>query len=187
MNRECQSTPGTLPYPEKPIPESYWVVPGKLLAGEYPGNLFPRETIRRLQCFLTQGFEVFVDLTRPDELVPYEKVLFQEALEYKRTVSHVRFPIPDASLPTREEMKAILDCIDSALANNRKVYVHCRAGIGRTGTVVGCYLVRHGLASDQALRRLQELYREASQSQWYPFCPETAAQRAFVLAWRAGW
>ena len=38
-------------------------------------------------------------------------------------------------------MREILDCLDDALRSGRKVYVHCRAGIGRTGTVVGCLLV----------------------------------------------
>ncbi len=176
-----------MPYHEKPIAESYWVLPGRLLAGEYPGNLLPRETVRRLQRFLQLGFDVFIDLTDPDELTPYEDVLYQEAAGQKREVHHVRFSIRDASLPTREEMKAILDCMDEALKNGHKVYTHCRAGIGRTGTVIGCYLVRSGLGNALALQRLQELYRDSAQSQWYPFSPETDAQRHFILTWQAGW
>ena len=44
-------------------------------------------------------------------------------------------------------LKHILDEIDGAILNGKTVYVHCLGGIGRTGTVVGCYLVRHGIAA----------------------------------------
>jgi hypothetical protein len=176
-----------LPLPEKPIHEAYWVLPGRLLAGEYPANFSPRETVQRLQRFLRQGFDLFLDLTRPDELVPYEEMLRREAAEYGRSVHYTRFPIGDSGLPAREEMKAILDCLDETLTTDHKVYVHCRAGIGRTGTVIGCYLVRHGWRGAEALRRLQALYQDAAQSRLFPFSPETNAQREFILAWQPEW
>src|SRR6476661_8703202 len=58
-----------------------------------------------------------------------------------------RFAIPDVSVPSEPLMRATLDHIDAELAANRGVYVHCFGGIGRTGTVIGCWLLRHGLAS----------------------------------------
>ena len=54
-------------------------------------------------------------------------------------------------------MNAVLDMLDTALQAGQAVYLHCWAGIGRTGTVVGCYLVRHGLTGEQALARLVTL------------------------------
>ncbi len=53
-------------------------------------------------------------------------------------------------------MVRILDLIDGELAAGRCVYVHCRAGIGRTGTTIGCHLIRSGLANEVALDRLQD-------------------------------
>ena len=53
-------------------------------------------------------------------------------------------------------MKRILDDVDEAIAGGGLTYVHCWGGIGRTGTVVGCWLVRHGLEGrgrDRANRR----------------------------------
>ena len=48
-------------------------------------------------------------------------------------------------------MTAILDAIDTSLTGGRLVYVHCWGGVGRTGTVVGCWLLRHGLATRDAV------------------------------------
>jgi protein-tyrosine phosphatase len=70
--------------------------------------------------------------------------------------------------------------IDQSLAAGEKIYLHCQAGIGRTGTVVGCYLVRHGLTGRAALQRLNDLRHRLP----FPFLsPETEDQRQFVLHW----
>ena len=46
--------------------------------------------------------------------------------------------------------------VDDALGEGRTVYVHCWGGIGRTGTVVGCWLVRHGLTGRGALDQIAD-------------------------------
>lgn len=169
---------------DRPIPDSYWVVPGQFLAGEYAGSRDEELTRQRLTRFLDAGFDTFFDLTQAGELVPYEPILYDEALYYfDRTVTYRRFPIRDYSLPTKEQMKDILDFLDTALAAGRKVYLHCWGGVGRTGTTVGCYLVRHGLKGEEALRRLNELYQSAGQNHLFPHSPETEEQRGFVLHW----
>ncbi|HOJ15021.1 MAG TPA: tyrosine-protein phosphatase, partial [Deltaproteobacteria bacterium] len=61
-----------------------------------------------------------------------------------------RFPIRDMGIPSRALMKDILDAIDANIAQGRPAYVHCWGGKGRTGTVVGCYLARHGIATGSA-------------------------------------
>ena len=57
-------------------------------------------------------------------------------------------------------MSRILDDVDAALADGRTVYVHCWGGIGRTGTVVGCWLMRHGLDEGDPIRRIATLRRD---------------------------
>jgi protein-tyrosine phosphatase len=80
-------------------------------------------------------------------------------------------------------MAALLDALDADLASGYKVYLHCWGGIGRTGTTVGCWLVRHGLSGGQALARLNELYQTAEQSRIFPRSPETDDQVNFILGW----
>ncbi|MEW6337110.1 MAG: HD domain-containing protein [Acidobacteriota bacterium] len=159
-----------------PIADSYWVVPGRLLAGEYPGERRPAEAKRKLRRLSWSGVNAFVDLTEAAEygLVPYAPLL-------PDTASHERRPIPDMDVVGRAEMAEILDAVDRALDAGRTVYVHCFGGRGRTGTVVGCWLVRHGSAPEAALSRITEL-RRGTPDGHHP-SPETGPQIAMVRTW----
>ena len=167
----------------RPIPESYWVEPDRLLAGEYPAQLNVHFTRRRVDKLIGAGFDTFIDLTRPDETIPYEYILQEEAKLYQADVEHHRFPIGDFGLPTPEQMRLILDKIDSSLQAGRKIYLHCWGGIGRTGTTVGCYLVRRGSTGEEALRQLAEWWRRVPKSQIHHHSPETHAQAEFIRNW----
>ena len=76
-----------------------------------------------------------------------------------------------------------MDAIDSALGRGRNAYVHCWGGVGRTGTVVGCWLVRHGRTGDGALAELGELWRSVEKIHHKPVSPETREQREYVRQW----
>jgi predicted protein tyrosine phosphatase len=132
MDDPAQSNP-------TPLRNSYWVVPGKVLAGEHPGGTTIEATRERLQRLTAAGVECFMDLTEPSELKPYDP-------ELPLSIEYLRKPIRDHGIPAqRGHMVEILDCIQDAVESGRCVYIHCRAGIGRTGTVVGCLLVERGL------------------------------------------
>lgn len=167
----------------RPIPESYWVEPGRFLAGEYPGSFDEEQTRRRLDALIEAGFDTFIDLTRENENTPYSRILEEQSLAYGMNVRYHRFSIGDFGLPTPELMKTILDQIDESLAQGRRVYLHCWGGIGRTGTTVGCYLVRRGLGGSDALHRLAEWWREVPKSRFHPRSPETLEQASFVRDW----
>jgi hypothetical protein len=169
---------------DKPIPQSYWVLPGQLLAGEYPVHDHDRAgTRRRIAGFLDSGFEMFIDLTNLDERRPYAPILENEAKIHGMEVHHLRFPFPDFGVPSQYLMVAALDAVDAAVAEKRKVYIHCVGGIGRTGLAVGCYLVRHGMEPGEALRHLRELYQASMQSLIVSRTPETDEQVRFILNW----
>jgi hypothetical protein len=169
-----------------PIPNSYWVRHGQLLAGEYPSDWNKRLSREKLRRLLEAGVTFFLDLTEAGEYGsrPYTPLLDQEAAALGREVAHRRMSIPDRGTPTSETMTDILDSIDAALAAGGTVYVHCYAGIGRTGTVVGCYLARHGMRGEEALDEIARL-REDISGGWIT-SPETAAQREMVRDWPTG-
>jgi polymorphic toxin system DSP-PTPase phosphatase-like protein len=168
---------------KRPITESYWVEPGRFLAGEYPGHFDSEQARRRLDALIESGFDTFIDLTRQHEVHPYAKILGEQAQAYGVSAQHYRFPIGDFGLPSAAQMMAILDQIDESLAAGRKVYLHCWGGIGRTGTAVGCYLVRQGLDGDQALHQLAQWWQGVPKSRIHPYSPETREQMNFILDW----
>ena len=114
-----------------PIPDSYWVVPGRLLAGEYPSAREEDDASAKLALFHGAGVDCFIDLTEAGEysLRPYASTVIEKGVE------HHRLSIRDRRCPTREEMQKILDTIDEAVAAGKTAYVHCFGGVGRTGTV----------------------------------------------------
>ena len=169
--------------PERPIAESYWVEPGQLLAGEYPGKFDQEQTRRRVDALIQSGFTTFIDLTKPGETVAYDRILLDEARLYDVQVKHLRFAIGDFGLPTPQIMKNILDTLDAELGSGHKVYLHCWGGIGRTGTTVGCYLVRRGHSGVAALRQLADWWRTVPKSQIHPRSPETVEQANFIRNW----
>lgn len=160
-----------------PLANCYWVVPGKLLAGEYPGGASPEATRERLKRLMEAGIAAFIDLTQPGELASYEA-------ELPAGVDYLRKPIRDHGLPEeRSGMAAILESLRQALDSPHPVYLHCRAGIGRTGMVVGCFLVEQGLGGEGALAELNRLWQQSARSELWPSIPETDAQVEYVRGW----
>jgi ADP-ribosyl-[dinitrogen reductase] hydrolase len=162
---------------QPPLPNSYWVIPGRLLAGEYPGGQTARETSERLQKLMDVGVRCFIDLTHPDELEPYD-------FDLPVSIDYIRKPIKDHGLPARREhMIDIQACLDHALRSGMLTYVHCRAGIGRTGMVVACFLVEQGLSGEEALDELNRMWQHCKRAESWAHVPETDEQSEYVRKW----
>jgi protein-tyrosine phosphatase len=160
----------------KPIAQCYWVIPGRLLAGEYPRNKDKRSSPEKINALLRAGITTFIDLTEEKELYAYSSAI--------GTASHQRFPIRDQSVPpSKEATAAILDAIDQSLARGERVYVHCWGGVGRTGLIIGCWLARHGFSGGAALRQLHALWRQCPKSR-FRRAPETPEQEEYIRHWQ---
>ena len=161
-----------------PNPNSYWVIKDRFLAGEYPSGNAAGIARHKIKAFLDAGINSFIDLTVPKEMFPYSGLLKGEGIEYQR------FPIVDENVPADpRQMAAILDAVDAALEAGRKVYVHCQGGVGRTGTVVACWLQRHGRTSAEALRELHGFWRTTERSRVMRRSPNRPVQVAWVKGW----
>ena len=83
--------------------------------------------------------------------------------------------------------RRILDALDTYLEQDRKVYVHCWGGSGRTGTIIGCWIRRHGLAGQhEVLDCLHEL-RQGDSVKHRKEIPNRGAQEDLILSWEDGW
>jgi len=169
-----------------------YVIPDTLLsAGEYPASAastLPGDARAKLPQFLDAGITAFIDLTDPaDGLEPYYPILYELAAARGIDVFYDQLTIADMDVCNPSHMTRVLDAIDAHLAERRGVYVHCWGGMGRTGMVIACWLVRHGRTGSEALDEVSMLFRSMSADKVRRFgetgSPQTEAQRAFVRSW----
>ena len=168
---------------DRPLANSYWLVPGRLLAGEHPAGRVERvdgSGRARVQGLVAAGISCFIDLTEEGECIAYQGLL-------PASVTYLRRAIGDQQLPRRAaQMRRIQDEIAAALSAGRNIYLHCRAGIGRTGTVAGCFLVEQGHDGASALRELNQLWTEqCARAELWPVVPQTLEQADYVRRWMA--
>lgn len=155
----------------------YAVLENRFLAGGYPYNPGSEEPLEVLRALISRNIDSFVDLTEEDELTHYQ-CKFGEITD--RQIYYSRFAIVDYSTPTSEEMAGIVKHINKSLADGRNIYLHCRGGIGRTGTVVACWLKSQGMSGEESLKKLAELFSHSNAAR---FCrsPESDEQISFVM------
>ena len=82
--------------------------------------------------------------------------------------------VPDTQPPTMPQIDRIVAFIDRQIEDRRAVVVSCMAGIGRTGTVLACYLMHTGYAAKDALEMVRRLR---------PGSVESPPQEEFVYAY----
>lgn len=171
---------------QRPFPQSFWVRPGLICAGHYPGDLDPNTCDRKLAGLLRCGIRRVLSLIPEAErganglpFVPYAPSLQALAARQGLTVDCLRHGFADGSTPDPATMHAILELLDQCVAARQPVYVHCWGGHGRTSTVVGCYLVRHGAAPQAAIDQILAWRRDLPKHP-YPFEQD---QEAYVRAW----
>ncbi|KAK2467507.1 hypothetical protein APHAL10511_000362 [Amanita phalloides] len=172
----------------RPIPNSYWATPF-LLACEFPWD--PREQYNpKIDALLRAGVRTFIDLTERGELQAYDQVLGQRAVLLgidPSTIEYHCFPIRDRCLPASQQLVQQVMCVlEDNERRGRLGAIHCRGGVGRTGTLVGCWLVHSHIAKDgqEALAIVDTLWKTVPKSKRISQSPETGAQYEFVLKFK---
>ncbi|MEM6497164.1 MAG: dual specificity protein phosphatase family protein [Pseudomonadota bacterium] len=91
-------------------------------------------------------------------------------------IEFIHFPIVDFGLPDPDEFRPEVARLCDALRAGENIAIHCRAGIGRTGTLASCILKGLGLPSDEAMARVAAA-RGTS-------IPDTDVQRQFITGFQ---
>ena len=165
-----------LDFISRPLYQSYEVrANGIIYAGEYPGDKndeLARQKIEQMHHF---GIRHFIDLTEEGELRPYSHLL-------PAGTTYTRFPIADCGAPKSiESVQSLLLRIEELKKMDGYVYVHCWGGVGRTGTIVACYLSQNWKEPDLnlVLDALRKNFSEMPKSA-YKKTPETKEQIDFI-------
>jgi len=125
-------------------PRSFsWVIEGQIAAMGRPTSLR-----KDLEYLYDQGIRVIIGLT----VLPLQECFLDE---FGFLYHHI--PMADFSPPTPEQIDKFVSSVEAARAGGRRVAVHCLAGLGRTGTMIACYLVHQGRTAREAIAEIRRL------------------------------
>ncbi len=150
---------------ETSLPNFHWIVEGLLAGMAQPGTSYhdPQEDIRTLS---RMGFSVLVSLT--EKPIPFDMVA-------GCGVAPIHIPIEDFGAPTIEQAQSFCELVDRMEQRQKKVAVHCYAGLGRTGTMAAAFLMhRLGLSAPEAIEHVRKINLGYVQSD---------SQEAFLFEW----
>jgi protein-tyrosine phosphatase len=150
-------------------------LPGKRGASvRYPGHVYRRETADDLASLRTAGVVRLILLVEDAELEYWGDPGIVD-MGLRAGIDVRRHPIPEGgAAASRQEMDWILDEIDEARGHGN-VAVACMGGVGRSGMVAACALVRAGMPATEAIARVRAIR--------HPTAVETPAQERFVRAY----
>lgn len=136
-----------------------WIIEGKLAASSYPRDE------GHLRALHTAGVRALVTL--------HERPVDQEKLDALGIAAR-HYPVQDFAAPSLDQIEAAVAFIERKLAAGEGVAVHCAAGLGRTGTVIACYLVYQGYTPAEAIAHVRARR---------PGSVETGEQQAIVYTY----
>ena len=122
-----------------------WVIDGKLAGHQGPTS------VEDLVWLKEQGVLALV------RLIEKNKAEVSASQIGKLGMWDLHEPVPDFDIPKSDQIDRIIQFIDKAISAKRPVGVSCKYGQGRTGTIIACYLVRHGLDAKFAMDEVRKM------------------------------
>jgi atypical dual specificity phosphatase len=103
-----------------------------------------------IQFLRDQGIQILVRLQESKELrIP------SKALESLGIVDY-HCPIAEGAALPPQETQLLIEFLQQSIDRGKPVAVSCGGGIGRTGTILACYLVAQDISAEQAIRTLRK-------------------------------
>lgn len=118
------------------------------------------------------GIKSVLSLLTPDEERDLD--LREEAAQIRKLgLEFTSFPIPDRQVPQSDtKLSEALEKVNDALSAGKNIVVHCRQGVGRTGLVAACLLIKNGMSPGAAVDAVSAARGVA--------IPETTEQRDWI-------
>ena len=156
----------------RPLYQSYYLYDRNIFSGEYPGDKNSEMAQTKINRMVHFGVRHFIDLTEEGELRPYSHLL-------PKGTTYTRFPIPNCGVPKSidDVYRLIVRIKELSKRDDGYVYIHCWGGVGRTGTIVACYLAAETF--EATMNRLRHLFSKMPKSQ-YRVIPDIKGQEVFI-------